>query len=245
MQPIYLFDVDGTLTPARQPMAESFERFFMDWSKGKLVYLISGSDLQKIEQQLPEEVMSRCAGVFSCMANRYYRDGELIYSNDFKPSHELLQDLEEITRESDYPVKVGRHVEVRPGMINFSIVGRNASKEQRKSYAAYDNGESEREKIVEKIGSKYPELEFAVGGEISIDIYPKGRDKAQAIDVLRLSHGASPLIFMGDRTEYPGNDHGIVKELQKYENCQWYQVDSWEDTQVNLARIEQKKTGNS
>ena len=245
MQPIYLFDVDGTLTPARQPMTKVFEDFFVEWLRDKQMYLISGSDLKKIEQQLSPEVMSRCSGVFSCMANRYYRDGELVYSNEFKPSRELLHDLEEITKESNYPVKVGRHVEVRPGMINFSIVGRNATKEQRKSYAKYDGGERERHKIVEKIGSKYPELEFAVGGEISIDIYPKGRDKAQAVDVLKRRHGNSPLIFMGDRTEYPGNDHGIVKELQKYENCQWFQVDSWEDTQRNLMQIEQKKTGTS
>ena len=40
---------------------------------------------------------------------------------------------------SDFPVKTGRHYEERVGMINYSIVGRNATQEQRKLYEECDS----------------------------------------------------------------------------------------------------------
>ena len=48
----FIFDVDGTLTDARQPMDAEFETFFKSWMQDKNVYLVSGSDLEKIEEQV-------------------------------------------------------------------------------------------------------------------------------------------------------------------------------------------------
>ena len=48
MSKIYIFDVDGTLTPSRRPMTEDFEMFFSRWAKENTFYLVSGSDLDKI-----------------------------------------------------------------------------------------------------------------------------------------------------------------------------------------------------
>ena len=33
MKKVYIFDVDGTLTPSRQKMTEDFLEFFEQWSK--------------------------------------------------------------------------------------------------------------------------------------------------------------------------------------------------------------------
>ena len=33
MEKIYIFDVDGTLTPSRQPMTDEFKKFFKEWVK--------------------------------------------------------------------------------------------------------------------------------------------------------------------------------------------------------------------
>ena len=55
---VYIFDVDGTLTPARQPATQEFLTFFEDWAKEHTFYLCSGSDLEKIEEQLPSEILS-------------------------------------------------------------------------------------------------------------------------------------------------------------------------------------------
>jgi len=47
---IYLFDIDGTLTPHRQPIKEGFADVFLNWvrSNNKKVYLVTGSDIGKI-----------------------------------------------------------------------------------------------------------------------------------------------------------------------------------------------------
>ena len=33
MDKIFIFDVDGTLTPSRLPMTEDFQKFFKEWVK--------------------------------------------------------------------------------------------------------------------------------------------------------------------------------------------------------------------
>ena len=68
----FLFDVDGTLTDARQPMESEFVDFFESWMNGKNVYLVSGSDLPKIKEQVPNNILEKCQGIFTCMGNRFW-----------------------------------------------------------------------------------------------------------------------------------------------------------------------------
>ncbi len=41
---LFIFDVDGTLTPSRQKMDMEFQKYFMDFCEDNFVYLITGSD---------------------------------------------------------------------------------------------------------------------------------------------------------------------------------------------------------
>ncbi len=232
MPKIYMFDVDGTLTPARLPMNEGFRNFFLEWSEGKQIYLVSGSDLKKIKEQLPPEVMSKCRGVYSSMGNSYHEGEQVVYSVVYSPSDELLDDLLALVDNSEYPVKTGQHLEIRDGMVNFSIVGRNADMQQRAAYNEYDRKYRDREGIVDTLSYCHPELDFAIGGKISIDIYPRGYDKSQAVRHLRGEHGSEPeIVFFGDRTDPPGNDYGIVHALdQSTDPSRWHSVNEWEDT---------------
>ena len=66
----------------------------------------------------------------------------------------------------------------------------------------------------------YPKLEFSVGGEISIDIYPKGKNKSQA-----LLDMTGKTVFFGDRCEPSGNDFPISS---KSDVC--YHVSDWEES---------------
>ena len=45
MDRIFIFDVDGTLTPSRQPMTKEFQEFFKQWIKKNKFYLVTGRDL--------------------------------------------------------------------------------------------------------------------------------------------------------------------------------------------------------
>lgn len=103
----------------------------------------------------------------------------------------------------------GNHIERRPGMINFSTVGRNASHNMREAYARWDKTNLEREDIVAYINETYPELEVSIGGSISVDIYPWGKNKGQVIETLRELHGDDvEMIFVGDKNK-PGEMIGL------------------------------------
>ena len=108
-------------------------------------------------------------------------------------------------------------------MCNFSIVGRNADTEQRKAYYEYDCKYEEREMIAETFNHFFPDLQADVGGETGIDIFPKGKNKAQI-----LNHFIKDDIsFFGDRCEEGGNDYPIACELYPY---QVHKVNGWRDT---------------
>jgi hypothetical protein len=66
-----------------------------------------------------------------------------------------------------------------------------------------------------------------VAGETGIDITLKGRGKEQ---VLTDFEDSDILIFIGDKTELGGNDHGIAEAVNARSNGKSYNVNSWEDT---------------
>lgn len=213
-----MFDVDGTLTPHRQRMRVNFRKYFTKWSKDKIYYLITGSDLVKTESQVPQSILSAAKGVFTCMGNVLHVDGEQIYENTFSPPLELLKDLEKFLKQTRYVLSTGKHIENRPGMINFSIVGRNASHLQRKGYNTYDRREKERENITTYINQKYSDtLEASIGGMISIDICPKGSNKGQAFKWIheKFKDEDPCYRFFGDQAKPSGNDWELIKEMER------------------------------
>ena len=241
MATIYLFDVDGTLTPPRQPMDEDFIEEFLGWMRGgeKSVCLVTGSDIEKVKEQVPEDILRACKGIFTCMANQYWVRNKLVYQVSFLPGRKLLTDLElYLEQGSKYEHRTGNHVEVRPGMINFSVVGRDATQKQRKEYNQWDKYHKEREDIVEYVTQAYPHLEASIGGSVSVDIYPIGNDKSQAIKYLYTEQPDTNFIFVGDRTEPGGNDHALVAELEEHEDSMWFKVEDWKDTQQLIRENE-------
>ena len=123
-------------------------------------------------------------------------------------------------------------------MMNFSIVGRNANKTERKSYEHWDAENRERRTIVQKLQEKYPSLDFVIGGAVSIDIFNKGNDKAQVIPryfAEALEH--NQIHFVGDRIPFPGNDYSLAEVLREHPNGAAHEVESWKDT-VELLKTE-------
>ncbi len=222
---IYLFDVDGTLTPPRQKMTEEFYSFFKDWIVDKKVYFVSGSDYEKLEEQIPQDILQSVSGVFGCMGNTFHVGGHNINCRVFEPSEALLCYLEECLNQSEYALRTGNHIERRIGMINFSVVGRNASHAARNAYYEYDQEKNERLKYAREINENFEELEAAIGGEISIDIYPQGWDKSQVLKNIPKGN----YFFFGDRTLPGGNDFSLAKALTDSGHTV-YNVSGYKDT---------------
>ena len=49
MKNIFIFDMDGTLTPSRREMTKDFEVFYSNWAENHTFFLVSGSNLEKIK----------------------------------------------------------------------------------------------------------------------------------------------------------------------------------------------------
>ena len=136
---------------------------------------------------------------------------------------------------SNYHTKTGRHYEERVGMVNFSIVGRNATMKERKEYEEYDKEHREREKIVAKLSEKHPGLDFVIGGAVSMDIFNKGNDKGQVINHFSDKLEDHRIVFVGDRIPFPGNDYSLAEEVRRCPNGEAIEVESWQDTAALLS----------
>lgn len=229
---IYLFDIDGTLTDPRQKIDSDFAEKFKLFCKTNTVYLVTGSDIDKVYEQLGIDIVDKYVkGVFSSMANVLHVNGVRIYSNEMVIPTNLIDDLNRVL--SKYHLtKTGNHIEYRSGMINFSLIGRNATQEQREQYAKDQGCQNIRKNVVRYLKGIYESqgLDFFVGGQISIDIQPKGKDKKQCMQWLKDKYLVPEVTFFGDKTFEGGNDHTIAREVLKY-NGIVHQVDNWKQTE--------------
>ncbi|MBC8395324.1 MAG: hypothetical protein H8E05_01390, partial [Bacteroidetes bacterium] len=150
---------------------------------------------------------------------------------------ELLNDLNQLLLDSEYEERSGNHIEHRPGMINFSVIGRNATPEERIKYFDWDKLNGERERIAEFLRGRYKDLDFNIGGQISIDINPKGKDKSQSTKYIReKSHQEEiEFVFFGDKCQKGGNDYDIVKDIHENKDGVYFNVEGPEET-VDILR---------
>ena len=236
--------MDGTLTPSRREMTQDFEEFYSRWAKHHTFFLVSGSNLEKIKEQVPQYILDMSEGVFTCGGNQLWLGGKLSYNHEFKPEKDLINFLKEKLSNSPYPVRAGNHIEDRGSMLNFSIVGRDCSLEERLEYFEYDVHSNERSIISDEIVNKWNNLDAVIGGQISIDITPKGMNKSQVLSEVKKFYSDDRYIFIGDRTMKGGNDYPLAKIMNEQENCTVFQAgapsaeDGYKDTQIILEKLD-------
>ena len=228
MKIAFIFDVDGTLTPSRSMIDLDFKQWFLNFQKSYDVYLVTGSDYSKTVEQVGEEICNNSKLLFNCCGNEIRKNNEIVYRSEWKGPDVLINALNKELANSKFPVKTGRHIENRTGLINFSVVGRNATKEQRNEYVAFDNSTEERKNIANRLSKKFGDIEFTIAGETGIDIYPLGKDKSQALEWI----SADCTRFFGDMIVPGGNDWGIAQRSNES-----YAVTDWKHTQKLLEEM--------
>ena len=224
---IYVFDVDGTLTDSRLPIDSDFKVFFLSFISSNTVWLVTGSDKDKTIEQVGSDIWSGVSRVYQSCGNELYIGGDLQYMNTLELPPAYYSDLEFLLSSSAAPVKAGNHIEERVGLVNFSTVGRSCTQDQRDAYYKWDSINQERKSMCEYLNGRYPDYEAVKGGQISIDIYKRGKNKAQILDHI---HG-EPFVFFGDHLEPGGNDYP-VKALSEQRGLEgtFHQVSGWRET---------------
>ncbi len=210
---VLVFDVDGTLTGPRRRIQEDFARFFRAVVQRETVYLVSGSDMPKLQDQLPGWLLDGVMGVFPCSGNEMYENGEVVYQHDHEFPTELQEYAKSLIDASTYEERLGNHIEKRIGLLNISVVGRNAGPLEREQYSEYDQIKNERSQMAKKIADKFPNYDATCSGQISIDIAPKGFNKSRLFDEMKIRHPDSVICFFGDNIGEEGNDRPLAIAL--------------------------------
>jgi len=226
----FIFDVDGTLTPSRGIIDLEFKAFFNSFCLMNDVYLVTGSDKPKTVEQISELTYNLCKRVYQCSGSDVWQGDENILKSEWILPIEARHWLEQVLDDSDFNIRTGNHIEHRTGMINFSIVGRNANAEQRAAYVKSDD-DGERNYIARAFNNFFPNLQATVGGETGIDISPRGADKSQ---ILRDFKEDDTIHFYGDAMFKSGNDYPLAEALKEYQLGFSHQVDGWEHTWEKL-----------
>lgn len=235
---VYVFDMDGTLTPPRLPMTDEFAKDFSKWQKTHKCYIATGSDMKKVEEQLPDFIIDNFTGIYTSMGNVLTAKGNIVYQNKFIPDDKLFAMLEDFRSKTKYTGQLySNYIEIRIGMINFSVLGRDCPYSAREHYSLWDKENQEREKIAEKLRSEFPNYEISVGGSISIDITPVGLGKGQIARHLRKQYPDDEIIFFGDKTFKGGNDYELAYELSLMDNTKVIQVDGYMEVLEKLKQF--------
>ena len=230
----FISDVDGTLTPSRGKIDEKFSQFFFDFCTLNHVYLVTGSDKPKTVEQIGNVIYGMAKRVYNCSGSEVWEGSKQIKVNDWKLPRDARIWLQDKLEESSFPLRTGLHIEERSGMVNFSVVGRNATMGERKLYVKYDIENNERNLIAELFEERFPKIQAKVGGETGIDIFPLGSDKSQ---ILVDFAEEDTIHFFGDAMFEGGNDYPLKRSLWERGNSSTHQVHDWKDTWAKLKEL--------
>ncbi|KAN0063987.1 Phosphomannomutase 1 [Thecaphora frezii] len=250
-----LFDVDGTLTPARQGVSQQMLDVLAQLRQKCVTGVVGGSDIGKIREQLKlgGDVVDLFDYAFGENGLTAYKLGKPLPSQSFigwlgeEKYQKLVKFCLKYIANLDIPVMRGTFVEFRNGMINVSPIGRNASVTERNTFEEYDKEHQVRAKFVEALRNEFGDygLTFSIGGQISFDVFPHGWDKTFALRHVVLDGkvaedattaaelGWDEIHFFGDKTYKGGNDYEIFSDAR----TTGHTVTSPEDTIRQLAEL--------
>ncbi|RMD41912.1 hypothetical protein DV735_g3199, partial [Chaetothyriales sp. CBS 134920] len=226
---VVLFDVDGTLTPARRPVSAEILAALAALRQKAAIGFVGGSNLVKQQEQLgssTQDVTSMFDFAFAENGLTAYRLGKELPSNSFikwlgQDKYQKLARfiLRYIAGIEGIPKLTGTFIEFRAGMINVSPVGRNATQDERDEFEKWDLQTHTRAKLVEALQKEFPDygLTYSIGGQISFDVFPTGWDKTYCLRHIENEKNVSgieykKIHFFGDKTFKGGNDYEIFED---------------------------------
>ncbi|MCJ1311137.1 Phosphomannomutase [Agyrium rufum] len=228
---ICLFDVDGTLTLARQEVTPEMLQLLSQLRHKCAIGFVGGSNLVKQQEQLGTASTNVVSLFDYCFAENgltAYRMGKELPSQSFiawlgeEKYKRLANFVLQYIADLDIPVKRGTFIEFRNGMINISPIGRNATIQERLDFQAYDKAHNIRPPFVEALKKKFADygLTYSIGGQISFDVFPHGWDKTYCLKLVQAEKDApggsgvdySTIHFFGDKTFKGGNDYEIFED---------------------------------
>ena len=231
-----VFDLDDTLAPSKQPIPAEMAHELVLLSRQFEVGILTGGQYRQVEQQvlahLPKSVADR-VHVFGCSGSQYrLANGDVTTEMIPDASRERLKTIvEKVAMEMGYWVEnpAGPIIEDRLAQITYSALGQKASPEAK---SGWDVDKVKRSRMVDRLTNLVKDYDFRIGGSTSIDVTPKGRDKAYGMDKFLNLVGVEPFetVYVGDSFTNHGNDFPVLST-----GVFCIEMVKWEDT-LNLVR---------
>ncbi len=217
-----VFDLDGTLAESKQRVEADTGLLIAELLKHMPVAIMSGGSYGQFETQffpaLPIEVPLNNLYIFPTNAAACF-----VYRGGWKPQYdhsyseteraEVHQAIEAAMRELSIPAPettYGDIVQDRGAQITYSAVGQQAPVAAKQAWAAAHN--EDRKKLRDVIAKKLLNYSVSTGGITSIDITPKGVNKAYGVErFAELTKISLPeMLYVGDALEEGGNDSMVI-----------------------------------
>ncbi len=216
------FDLDGTLAESKMPLTSEMAGLLNKLSTVAKVAVISGGSFERFEEQLLPYLIPSSNIILlptdggACFeynsAEKQWRMTEsLIFNQELKK--ETRKVLDEIIGSGLYDIPsnpAGEYVEDRGTEIAFSALGQEALLENKKDW---DPDQKKRQKIKQELEKRLPDVSISIAGTTSIDILPKGFNKAVGLEALlkRLDLTKKDVVFLGDAIFPGGNDYSVFE----------------------------------
>lgn len=234
---LFLFDVDGTLTKSRCVAPDKILKMLKELKKQVNIAFVGGSDLPKQKEQIGDDLLQIFTYGFPENGVQYYKDEKLVSEESFitflgeENFKKLINRFLCILSKTECPVKRGTFIETRRSMVNVSPVGRSCTQEERIAFNEYDKKHKVRENIVEEVREFCGQMDVvcSIGGQISIDVFPKGWDKTYCLRHIK----EEKIVFFGDMTHKGGNDY----EIYTHPKTKGISVNGPEDTLIKVNEV--------
>ncbi|MBI5456319.1 HAD-IIB family hydrolase [Candidatus Kaiserbacteria bacterium] len=239
-----LFDLDDTLVeswqPPTAPMIEKLSRLL----DRVPVAILSAASFDRIEKSflppLEDHPHVKRLYVFSYASAEAHmlENGKWIAQYQVKHTPEervrIIAAIKEGVAETgiiERSPKYQWEILERDSKIVFTALGLNATQAEKK---AWDTDLSKRTKLKKALDAKIPGFEIAIGGSTTIDITPKGINKAYGALYLAKQLGIQPkeMLFVGDAIYPGGNDYSVMEA-----SVETRQVQNPEETELLIDKL--------
>jgi phosphomannomutase len=222
---IISFDLDGTLAVSKRSMGQEMAQLIGKLIKEKIVVIISGGKFEQFDTQfltafdqndLSKEYIKNLILLPTSGSQRYeyniekkewhLTDIELFPEEIKEKAKKILQEIIDSNLYDIPKNPKGEYIEDRLTQLSISALGQLAPIEEKR---LWDPDQKKRQKIKKILDKELPETSIIIGGTTTIDILPKGFDKAKGLIRLldKLGMTIADMVFVGDSIFPGGNDY--------------------------------------
>lgn len=220
---VIAFDLDDTLTITKTPLSNKMGELLACLLDKYDVCIISGGSFEQFDTQVISRLhaspraltrlhlMPTCGTqyyIYNEQSNQWQRQYANILSDEqIKRIFKLLEEAAKKYGLWEANPR-GEIIEDRGSQVTYSALGQQATAEMKHGW---DSDGQKRQKIIDYIKPKIPELEVRFGGSTSVDVTIAGVDKGYGMKKLmeQMNITKKDILFIGDKLQKDGNDYPV------------------------------------